>query len=53
MELKLEVELNSNMPDELLKLSELVREGWNIARIDKEVEKDSANNDVRIILLRD
>jgi len=50
MILKLEIEINANIPDELSKLCTLIREGWNIGRIEKE---DTANKDMLFILIRD
>jgi hypothetical protein len=52
MELKLEVEINSTQPDEINQLCTLIREGWNIGRIEKEAQKDRANKDMLFILIR-
>jgi hypothetical protein len=53
MDLKLKVEINSKRPDQISKLCELIREGWEIGRIEKEAEKDQANNDMLFVLIRE
>lgn len=51
MELILDVEINKNRSDHLQKLSQLIKEGWVIARIE-EVKKDRANKDMLFVLFR-
>ena len=52
MDLQLEVEVNTKRQDQLSKLCQLIREGWEIGRIE-EAEKDRANKDMKFILVRE
>jgi len=53
MDLRLDVEINTKRPDQLSKLCELIREGWEIGRIEKEAEKDRANKDMLFVLVQE
>lgn len=52
IKLKLEVEINTKIQDQLNKLCQLIKEGWIITEID-EPEKDRANKDIKFVLIRE